>query len=293
MTYFLLLPMNNISVIIGTHNRMACLENAVCSIHAQTRKPVEIIIVDDGSDISVEEIFSQKVKELTSIPVRFIRLDDVGPSQARNAGAQVAKGEGIALLDDDDYWASDYLEKVQGVFNASSCECVISWKGKYKDDCIMEGKCLPKNFKELDLFCKNWGVSASNIVIKKESFHRLGGFDPDLLASEDKDFFIRMIDKDIAIEVLDCILVYTAQDAPHIQLSGANINRFKYDGKHKFFEKYKDRMSKKTYRRLKGELGYLQSLWGGDIFQRIKGFFYMCCFRRDYVCRYMDMLFRK
>lgn len=94
-----------VSVIIPTYNRADLLIKAINSVLNQTVTDVEIIVVDDGSTDQTKEAvkaFENKVK--------FLRQDHNGPNAARNFALMEAKGEYIALLDDDDLWLDFKLE---------------------------------------------------------------------------------------------------------------------------------------------------------------------------------------
>ena len=94
-----------VSVIIPTYNRAAYLEAAVRSVLAQTHRPSEVIIVDDGSTDDTAELCMSFPE-----PVRYIRQDNAGVSAARDRGIREAKGEYLAFLDSDDVWHPTKLE---------------------------------------------------------------------------------------------------------------------------------------------------------------------------------------
>ena len=88
-----------ISVIIPTFNRKHTLQRAIDSVLAQTFKPYEIIIVDDGSKDGTKEWLLQNYPS-----VQYIHQPNNGVSSARNKGIQISQGSWIALLDSDDEW---------------------------------------------------------------------------------------------------------------------------------------------------------------------------------------------
>ena len=106
--------MDLISVIISSYNRYESLLNAIISVKNQTYKNIEIIIINDGSS-------DTRYKNLkNSENFKIIHLDENNsrnklgfPScgYVRNFGFKVASGQFIAILDDDDYWLEDKIEK--------------------------------------------------------------------------------------------------------------------------------------------------------------------------------------
>ena len=89
-----------VSTIIPVHNRPALLREAVASVLAQIYRPIEIIIVDDGSN---DETGSQADALAEAHPeVRVIHRENGGPGAARETGRLAARGEFIQYLDSDD-----------------------------------------------------------------------------------------------------------------------------------------------------------------------------------------------
>ena len=88
-----------VSVIIPTYNRLYLLGQAIDSVRRQTIPGIEIVVVDDGSDESVAD----KIQKFDS-SILFARQENLGLNAARNLGLKMARGDYIALLDDDDLW---------------------------------------------------------------------------------------------------------------------------------------------------------------------------------------------
>jgi glycosyltransferase involved in cell wall biosynthesis len=98
--------MPTVSAIIPTFNRAALLVEAVESALAQRRPPDEILVIDDGSrDDTAARMAAYGER------VRYVRQANAGPSAARNHGFRLARGEFLALLDSDDLWTPDRLER--------------------------------------------------------------------------------------------------------------------------------------------------------------------------------------
>ncbi|WP_306537000.1 glycosyltransferase family A protein [Geobacter sp.] len=103
-----------VTVIVPAYNSSAFIDESLESVKKQTYRPIEVIIVDDGStDDTWGKIisFRDRSEEADEITVRCIRQENGGPSRARNAGIRVATGKYLCMLDADDWWPEDKLEQ--------------------------------------------------------------------------------------------------------------------------------------------------------------------------------------
>jgi len=100
-----------VSVIVPTFNRAGWVASTVASALAQTRPPLEVIIVDDGSTDD-----SEAAVRAIGGPVRYLRQANAGVAAARNAGAREARGDFLAFLDCEDLWEPEKLEVQLALF---------------------------------------------------------------------------------------------------------------------------------------------------------------------------------
>ncbi|GAB4366780.1 MAG: hypothetical protein Kow0060_24340 [Methylohalobius crimeensis] len=108
--------MTRISVIIPTHNRSALLREAITSIQNQTYPNWEVIIVDDGSQPPVD---SESLHKDFGSRIRVLRNEHaVKQAYARDQGVQVATGDVVVHLDDDDLLAPNALEMGLAIFES-------------------------------------------------------------------------------------------------------------------------------------------------------------------------------
>ncbi|MFL6736063.1 MAG: glycosyltransferase family 2 protein [Sphingomonas sp.] len=98
----------DVSVIIPTFNRPALLKKTLARVLAQTAPPREIIVVDNGTN----DDSLAMVEATYGSAIACVKVASEGVQAARNAGIERAKGAWIAMLDDDDVWHTDYLERV-------------------------------------------------------------------------------------------------------------------------------------------------------------------------------------
>jgi glycosyltransferase involved in cell wall biosynthesis len=96
-----------VSVVVHTHNRPAMLAEALASVRAQTFEDYEIIVISNGESANAR---SASRAVAATCGARHFELDIGNASIARNCGIEHAKGEWIALLDDEDLWLPRKLE---------------------------------------------------------------------------------------------------------------------------------------------------------------------------------------
>src|SRR3954471_16219960 len=95
-----------VSVVIPTYKHAGYIEETLQSVFAQTFTDFEVIVVNDGSPDNTTAVLQPWV---ASGRIRYLEQPNAGQSAARNAGIRLARGEFVALLDDDDLWPADKL----------------------------------------------------------------------------------------------------------------------------------------------------------------------------------------
>ncbi|MEL6495681.1 MAG: glycosyltransferase family 2 protein [Cyanobacteria bacterium J06623_7] len=110
-----------VSVIIPTYNSGAYITQALQSVFAQTYSNFEVILIDDASaDSTVRIAHSFRDPRLRII----INEQNRGVSYGRNLGIQEARGKWVALLDSDDWYATDRLEKLVAMGEAKNADLI-------------------------------------------------------------------------------------------------------------------------------------------------------------------------
>ncbi len=230
--------MKSVSVVIPTYNRGFCIKKSIESAINQTYSPLEIIIADDCSSDNTEEV----VKSINDPGVRYYKLpENKGAGGARNYGVSVATGDYIAFLDSDDCWTEDKLEK-QMAYHELHPEYDMSYTSylfhgldgeEFKsptinDISVLEGDILKH------LLLRNT-VGAPTVVIKKEVFDEVGGYDETMDNLEDWDFAIKVSQKHL-IGYLPEVLLNVYQTRGSVS---ENYGRF-YASRCSLFKKYKE-----------------------------------------------------
>ena len=182
--------MTCVSVIIPTHNRADVLGRAIASVLGQTWADFELFVVDDGSTDATPRVLA----EFDDPRLTGMHQENKGVSSARNRGIAASGGRLIALLDSDDYWMPDKLEK-QVRFMAESgfaiCQTDEIW--------IRNGVRVNPRFKHakpagwfLDRSLDLCLISPSCVMFTRSLWDELGPFDESLPACEDYSLWLRV-----------------------------------------------------------------------------------------------------
>jgi glycosyltransferase involved in cell wall biosynthesis len=190
--------MCKVSVIIPYYNSEMTIIRAVDSVTNQTYKDFGIILIDDGSTDESHRLIDNYINNHAKFKFVHIYEENSGPSRARNIGVIRAKGEYIAFLDSDDSWHKNKLE-IQMKFLENNKDIAILGC----DHNILIDNLSIKKSKDTETFIKvnfykrlfrNY-FSTPSVVIKKEVFDELGGFNESQSYAEDTLLFIRVFRK--------------------------------------------------------------------------------------------------
>ena len=179
-----------VSVIIPTHDRLPFLIEALDSVHKQTFRNFEVIVVDDGS----REEVTPAIADHPTKP-RTFRQTNQGPAAARNSGLREARGELIAFLDSDDLWMPtkldvfvDAIARQPGTPIFYGPMTPITTSGK-----PIRGRTKPCHRGRITeaLFCSSF-VHVPTVVCHKKLLMDARGFNADLPVCEDYDLWLRI-----------------------------------------------------------------------------------------------------
>lgn len=206
-----------ISVIIPTYNRLNYVKNAVQSVCNQSVESIEIIVVDDASDVDIKTTLNG----LNDNRIRLlINSKNMGSDFSRNKGLRMANGEFIAFLDDDDEFTNkNKLQRQIELFNKNE---KIGFVGcGYLDVSTGEKKIPHYRGKIANLLLVSYSnIETSTILIKKNIIEKVGFFDEKLPSEQNHDFFYR-ISKICEFDYLDEIMVRKNNPANQISSNPA------------------------------------------------------------------------
>lgn len=251
------------SIVIPVYNAYETLPSTIASVLHQTDPNWELILVDDGStDGSLNLMLSFASDDDR---IRAVSQSNAGPSAARNLGAGLARGEFLAFLDADDFWAPDKLAThydfhqthlgVDASFaRIEFLEPTVSGFGTSSTlSTVPTGPlALPQ------IIAENPVCTTSNLVIRTVAFAELGGFASGMVHAEDQEFVARYVDQGHLISGLDQTLVqYRMMDSGLSadleamfegwkSLAGAYSNRLDIDAAEAIYCRYLARRALRT-----------------------------------------------
>ena len=197
-----------VSVVIPAYNAERYLGEAIESVLAQTYSPFETIVVDDGSGDRTAEVARSYAG------VRLIAQENTGPSAARNRGFAASAGEIVAFHDSDDAMTPDKLAVQAGHLIAHpAVGCVLAeqeilvepgaelpfWVEGSKVPTVMPPRPLELEDEPL--------VHPMTMVVRREAFELVGGFDESMRAAEDFDWMLRASEEGVEIARLSAVLL--------------------------------------------------------------------------------------
>jgi glycosyltransferase involved in cell wall biosynthesis len=178
-----------VSVIIACYNGAAFLEEALRSALAQSHPEMEVVVVDDGSTDCSPEIAKRW-------PVRYIRQENRGTSEARNVGVRECKGSYVVFLDADDRLRPEAvrcglrsLEVHPDCAIAVGDHVFISAAGSLLANST---KVCPGHSHYEALLKSNFIEVISSVLFRRSIFDEVGGFDTTLAAAEDYELYLRI-----------------------------------------------------------------------------------------------------
>jgi glycosyltransferase involved in cell wall biosynthesis len=218
----------SISVVVPTFNDVGRIGDALTSIVNQTLPPGEIVVSDDGSEDGTEQFVREfGARRAGESVVRYVRLPSrSGVVAARNEGISVARGEWIANCDSDDVWAPDKLERQAGFirdWHGSQRIALLGTHGYNMNDAkrvISLAVMGPTTEDDYDSLRRTGGiffVIHSSVLFHRSDFLAVGGYSTEYGAADDFDFFCRMAERGVVINVAEP-LVYYRKRAGSVQL---------------------------------------------------------------------------
>jgi len=188
------------TIVITCHNRADIVCDALDSIWAQTYRPIELIVIDDGSTDNISEIVQSWIihhPNSTDFTTVFKAFPNGGVSVARNRGLALAHGEYIQFVDDDDWLYTNAIEKKVTYFQANPSIDLVVNQVEYVRNGIARNHShisLPQHGEELlPYLLKHECLIAAVLMFRTVKLRSLGGWDDNLKFAEDAELAFRCI----------------------------------------------------------------------------------------------------
>ncbi len=204
---------NNLATaVVTTYNRPLLVRQAVQSVLNQTYNPLEVIVVEDGSDSGVQTWLQEKgLGHVTCLRHETNR----GLAAARNSGLTASRGKYVAFLDDDDEWMPEKLEKQMALAEKLNEEWAVVYCGTLIRD--ENGKTVKQKLPRLQgsikkaIVEKGLHTLPSTGLFRRDVLQLLNGFDTDLTTGIDHDIWMKLARHDYKADYVNEALVINQQ----------------------------------------------------------------------------------
>jgi len=206
-----------VSVVIPTHNGQRYIGATLDSVLAQRHRPLEILVVDDGSTDATAQIVRGYASE-----VRLIEQDQRGHPAARNTGIRAAAGELLGFLDHDDLWSPDKLERQMACLERDPALDLVF--GHIQN--FLTPEMPPEERRRLAVPLHPIpGLLQGAMLARRRSFDRVGLFDEDRSVGDFLDWYGRAMLAGMNIEMLPETMLYRRIHANNFQRANKHRRR--------------------------------------------------------------------
>jgi len=218
-----------VSVITAAYNHARFISESVESAQSQTYRDFEHIVVDDGSTDNTTEVLQPFQNR-----IRYLHQENQGVHAALNTGMRAATGDYIALLDSDDVWLPNKLERQMRALeeepDAGLAYClaqVIDAAGEVKTDREVLGRPVSNPRDAYAELLRDNPVPALTAVFRRDCLHEVGFFNSDFKAMTDWDLWIRIADHWPIVFVPEVLASYREHESNtwHLMVQNGRVER--------------------------------------------------------------------
>jgi glycosyltransferase involved in cell wall biosynthesis len=184
-----------ISVIMPTYNRAGVLPRTLANVFEQTWRPLELVVVNDGSKDNTAEVLEAARPGAEAAGVKLVTAtqDNAGVSATRNHAMRLAGGSYFAFLDDDDLWKPEKLERqMAAIGSADACVCTVSKSGG--KGLIPRDASLHHRGRDPRPFLRHeTSFHIISLLVKASVARDTGEFETSLRTAEDTEWMMRLV----------------------------------------------------------------------------------------------------
>lgn len=210
-----------VAVVIPVLDRTVVTE-AVASVLAQTGVAVEVVVVDDGSNERIADLVDRLGDEHPT--VRVLHQPNRGPSAARNAGVAATTAPFVTFLDSDDLMTADRLRRQLDAWHEAGGDAFVVGR---EDVQVAPHVELPVH--DAARIARGEQRYLTSMLLHRDQFDRVGGFDESFRLAEDVDMGVRLTDAGIRMLELDEVVVVRRIFGDNLVLDEAAVNAALFD----------------------------------------------------------------
>ncbi len=236
-----------VSVIIPVYNGEQFLTEALDSVVQQAYRPLEIIVVDDGSTDETAALVQRYASDC-DISLHYVYQENQGPAAARNHGLQIARGEIIAFQDADDIWTDIKLEKQLDLLRRFPDYDIVMGHIQYVERSAAGDLVSCPEPYALPML----SLMFQSALFRRAVFDSVGWLNENMWSGEDVDWYLRAFENNInAFTHQDVVLLYRRHDA--------NLTNDRQNTDHHFFLAMKRSLNRRRNSSTAGAIVSLQA----------------------------------
>ena len=192
-----------VTVIIPTFNSVRFISDTLDSVSDQTHRPIEIVVVDDGSSDDTVPVVSRWFSsglDGRQVVGRLLRQAHRGGGAARNLGLASASGKWIQFLDSDDLLAPDKIARqLNRLAYTARAIAYCAWRileasrGEFRFGKMRQVSAIESREDPLRMHIEGWYCPPHCYLWPSDLLREIGGFDPSLAADQDGDLVMRAL----------------------------------------------------------------------------------------------------
>lgn len=250
---------DSVTVVMPCYNGSDYIEQALDSAIAQTHRPVQIVVVDDGSKDNSAEFVRAYIAKHPDHSIELLQQPNGGEPAARNTGIRAARGAWVAQLDTDDWWEPTKLAKQIAAAKEAGPQCALVHTGvvgHFPDGRIGDMSKPPATSRIgwcTKALLDPTSIGHPSIMVRKAALDTIGGYDPAFKQACDIDLYFRLSVVGTFAYVPEYLLHYRYH-AKQMSASPVQQIRFHHRAIFKFFEEHPEKQREIGEAYIRGKL---------------------------------------
>lgn len=217
-------PRPLISVIIPVCNGASFIADAIGSVSRRGYRPLEIVVVDDGSTDSTPDVLRRLCRDANhddNLRITTVRQSNRGPAAARNRGLEIARAGVIGFLDADDLWTGQMPTALHRRLIDDDLQVAVGCTRQLR---VAAAKTGTAHLEPVGLVWLAFLLGAS--LFRRQVFEVVGSFDENMRFGEDVDWFLRAREAGIHIGISDDVVLLYRQHGNNMTRDTRQSDRY-------------------------------------------------------------------